>query len=546
LKNPDGSEYIGAVWPGYTVFPDWHNPNTSDFWTNEIVAYQKKVALDGIWIDMSEVSSFCTGSCGSGNLSLNPVHGTTLPGEPGNVIYDYPEGFELTNKTEAASASSASSSQAAAATSGSEPSSSVSYLRTTPTAGVRNINYPPYVLNHDQTGHDLAVHAVSPNATHSDGVQEYDVHNLFGHQILNATYNGLRAVDDQKRPFIIGRSTFAGSGKWAGHWGGDNYSKWAYMFFSIPQALSFSLFGIPMFGVDTCGFSGNSDEELCNRWMQLSAFFPFYRNHNTLSANSQEPYVWESVIDATKTAMNIRYAILPYFYTLFHEAHTTGSTVMRALAWEFPTDPSLAAVDTQFLLGPSIMVVPALAPQVTTVKGVFPGIKQGEIWYDWYTQTTVNAEPGVNTTIPAPLGHIPVFVRGGSVLPMQEPALTTKEARNTPWSLLTALSSNGTAAGDLYIDDGESVEPDATLNVVFKAQASSLSARAKGDWKESNPLANVTVLGVSEKPGSVTLNGKAVPASSVRYNATAHVLSVGGLEKFTEEGAFSESWVLKW
>jgi alpha-glucosidase len=495
---------------------------------------------------MSEVSSFCTGSCGSGNLSLNPVHGTTLPGEPGNVIYDYPEGFELTNKTEAASASSASSSQAAAATSDSGPSSSVSYLRTTPTAGVRNINYPPYVLNHDQTGHDLAVHAVSPNATHSDGVQEYDVHNLFGHQILNATYNGLRAVDEQKRPFIIGRSTFAGSGKWAGHWGGDNYSKWAYMFFSIPQALSFSLFGIPMFGVDTCGFSGNSDEELCNRWMQLSAFFPFYRNHNTLSANSQEPYIWESVIDATKTAMSIRYAILPYFYTLFHEAHTTGSTVMRALAWEFPTDPSLAAIDTQFLLGPSIMVVPALAPQVTTVKGVFPGIKQGEIWYDWYTQTAVNAEPGVNTTIPAPLGHIPVFVRGGSVLPMQEPALTTKEARNTPWSLLTALSGNGTAAGGLYIDDGESVEPDATLNVVFKAQASSLSAHAEGDWKESNPLANVTVLGVSEKPGAVTLNGKAVPASSVRYNATAHVLSVGGLEKFTEEGAFSESWVLKW
>jgi alpha-glucosidase len=460
------------------------------------------------------------------------------------VIYDYPEGFELTNKTEAASASAASSSQAAAATT--ESSSSTSYLRTTPTAGVRNVNHPPYVLNHDQTGHDLAIHAVSPNATHSDGVQEYDVHNLFGHQILNATYNGLRAVDEQKRPFIIGRSTFAGSGKWAGHWGGDNYSKWAYMFFSIPQALSFSLFGIPMFGVDTCGFSGNSDEELCNRWMQLSAFFPFYRNHNTLSANPQEPYIWESVIDATKAAMKIRYAILPYFYTLFHEAHTTGSTVMRALAWEFPTDPSLAAVDTQFLLGPSIMVVPALAPQVTSVKGVFPGIKQGEIWYDWYNQTAVNAQPGVNTTIPAPLGHIPVFVRGGSILPMQEPALTTKEARNTPWSLLTALSKNGTAVGDLYLDDGESVEPGATLNVVFKAQASSLSASPRGHWNESNPLANVTVLGVPGKPGAVTLNGKTVPASSVRYNATSHVLSVGGLEKLTKEGAFSERWVLKW
>jgi alpha-glucosidase len=82
---------------------------------------------------------------------------------------------------------------------------------------MRNVNYPPYTINHDQTSHDLAVHAISPNATHIDGVQEYNVHNLFGHQILNATYNALLKVFPIKRPFIIGRSTFAGSGKWAGH-----------------------------------------------------------------------------------------------------------------------------------------------------------------------------------------------------------------------------------------------------------------------------------------------------------------------------------------
>jgi alpha-glucosidase len=107
---------------------------------------------------------------------------------------------------------------------------------------------------------------------------------------LNATYQALLNVFPGKRPFIIGRSTFAGSGKWAGHWGGDNFSLWPWMYFSIPQALNFALFGIPMFGVDTCGFTGNSDEELCNRWMQLSAFFPFYRNHNVLSTRPQEPY----------------------------------------------------------------------------------------------------------------------------------------------------------------------------------------------------------------------------------------------------------------
>lgn len=525
------------------MFPDWHHPKAGAFWANELVEWYKNVAFDGIWLDMNEVSSFCVGSCGSNNLTLNPVHGTTLPGEPGNVIYDFPEGFNITNSTEAASAASASSKQAATSTS---ESSSTSYLRTSPTPGVRNINHPPYVINHDQAGHDLAVHAISPNATHVDGVPEYDVHNLYGHQTLNATYHGLRKVFPEKRPFIIGRSTFAGTGKWVGHWGGDNYSKWAYMFFSIPQALSFSMFGIPMFGVDTCGFNGNTDEELCNRWMQLSAFFPFYRNHNTLTAVAQEPYRWSSVIDASKTAMKIRYAILPYFYTLFHLAHTTGSTVMRALAWEFPHEPLLAGVDTQFLLGPSIMVVPVLAPQVTTVKGVFPGVKDGEIWYDWYTHKAVDAKPGVNTTIPAPLGHIPVFLRGGSVIPMQEPALTTREARKTPWSLLAALDGKKSASGQLYLDDGESMSPNATLEVAFQVGNSSISAVSRGNWKEANPLANVTVLGVAAKPGPVTLNNQTVPASSVHYNATSHALSIGGLDGLTKNGAWSKNWVLKW
>ena len=325
----------------------------------------------------------------------------------------------------------------------------------------------PHTDSDANTTQDLAVHAVSPNATHSDGTQEYDVHNLFGHQILNATYHALLAIAPTKRPFIIGRSTFAGSGTVAGHWGGDNFSLWAYMYFSIPQALSFSLFGIPMFGVDTCGFQGNADEELCNRWMQLSAFFPFYRNHNVLSATSQEAYVWASVADATKTAMAIRFNLLPYMYTLFYRANTVGETVMRALAWEFPNDPSLANADRQFFLGPAILVTPVLVQGATSVQGVFPGVggSAGEVYYDWYTQELVDAAPRQNMTIDAPLGHIPVYVRGGYVIATQEAKMTTREARASNWSLLVALNQEGTASGAVYIDDGESVKPNATLYV---------------------------------------------------------------------------------
>lgn len=181
--------------------------------------------------------------------------------------------------------------------------------------------------------------------------------------------------------------------------------------------------------------------------------------------------VWASVASATRTALAIRFQLLPYMYTLFYHAHTTGSTVMRALAWEFPNDPALAAADRQFFLGPALLVTPALDQGVTTVDGVFPGSGHGassggggggggggEVYYDWYTHVAVQpTRPGENVTLPAPLGHIPLFVRGGYVLPVQEPAMVTRDARKTPWGVIVALGVDGRAGGSLYVDDGESV-----------------------------------------------------------------------------------------
>jgi alpha-glucosidase len=318
LNNVDGDQYIGAVWPGYTAFTDFRAPKSQSWWTNELEIWHNNVAYDGIWIDMSEIDSFCIGSCGTGHVQENPVHPpNTLPGELGNIIYAYPEDFGSTNslnQSEWQSAQAGAASQSAYLSSKSHSASatammtvtSTSYLVTKPTGGVRNVTYPPYVINNSNGA--LGGQALSPDAVHADGTQEYDTHNTYGAEIIKATYNGLQSVFPGKRPFIIARSNFAGSGSFAGHWGGDNNAQWLYMYYSIPQALSHSLFGFPMFGVDTCGFRGNTDEgkilsvnlaaacsltirtELCNRWMQLSAFFPFYRNHNQLSDIPQEPY----------------------------------------------------------------------------------------------------------------------------------------------------------------------------------------------------------------------------------------------------------------
>lgn len=342
------------------------------------------------------------------------------------------------------------------------------YGRTIPTAGVKNLNFPPYAINSFLPGHALVKEVLSPNDTHNDGPYnstECELHNLYGHLGANATYNSLVSTYPNKRPFFIARSTFAGSGNFTGHWGGDTNSMWGNMYFGIPQALQMSIAGIPYFGVETCGFNGNANMELCTRWMQLSAWYPLYRNHNNRNTIAQEAYRWATTAEATRRIMNICYSLLPYTYTLFHKANQGGETVLRALAWEFPNDEQLEAVETQFMSGPAMLVTPVLAPLATTVQGVFPGVAQGTIWYDWYTLDPIDVQPGENKTMDAPLVHQPIAVRGGYIIPMQKAGNTTATSRKMPWSLLIALDKNGSAEGSLYLDDGVSLIQSASKNV---------------------------------------------------------------------------------
>ncbi|KAJ4292427.1 hypothetical protein N0V90_009089 [Kalmusia sp. IMI 367209] len=247
IRDPTtGNFYFGDNWPGFSVWGDWLISSTQGWWTNEFVTWHGKTPFDGIWIDLSEASSFCAGPCGSGRLDENPVHPPfLLPGDPLTFDFEYPDGFNVTNVTEAASASSALSSQSAALSA--SPilplTTTTTQGRTEPTPGVRNLDFPPYVINNVQVGHALGKGSISPNATHNDpyNTTEYEMHNLFGLQISNATYHALLKVFPGRRPFTVGRSVFAGSGKVTAHWGGDNYSTWGSMFLSISQALTLVL-----------------------------------------------------------------------------------------------------------------------------------------------------------------------------------------------------------------------------------------------------------------------------------------------------------------
>ncbi|KAF9526788.1 glycosyl hydrolases family 31-domain-containing protein [Crepidotus variabilis] len=519
IKNPDGTEYVGQVWPGYTVFPDWFQNNTQDWWTEALRNWsQAGIEFSGIWLDMNEASSFCDGSCGTDADISNTSVPFILPGEPGNFVTDYPECYNST-----VSGPSGNITVNGTLTCHLDTAVSVSLNKRGLGAGKQegvDLNTPQYAI-HNGFGR-LSNHALATNATHVDGQVELDTHNLWGLMEEKATHLALKSIQPGKRPFLISRSTFPSSGRWTGHWLGDNFSLWAYLRHSISGVLQFQIFQIPFVGADTCGFVGNTDEELCNRWMQLSAFTPFYRNHNIKGAIPQEPYRWDSVADASRKAIAVRYALLPYWYTLFALSSTSGTPPVRALFFEFPDEPELFDVDSQFLVGSDILVTPVLYPNSTTVQGYFPG--HGNVtWRDWYTHEAAKPTSGQKLELQAPLSHINVDVRDGSAILLHaEPAYTIEETRQGPYSLLVSLDFAGKAQGNAYIDDGISNPPGPSRTLTFTASQNQLVINGNGSFSIQQRLQDIFILGVTQVASNFKLNGQAHNAT---YDATVQKLS---------------------
>ncbi|XP_074786957.1 maltase-glucoamylase-like isoform X2 [Athene noctua] len=408
-----------------------------------------------------------------------------------------------------------------------------------------NLNYPPFTPH--VVDRLLYSKTVCMDAVQKWG-QQYDVHNLYGYSMILSTQRAIETLFPGKRSFLLSRSTFAGSGKYSGHWLGDNTASWDHIKWAIPGMLEFGLFGIPYIGADICGFFENVTEELCRRWMQVGAFYPFSRNHNTEKCIPQDPAAFgpDSVlVNSSKHYLNIRYTLLPYLYTLFYKAHTQGDTVMRPLLHEFYSEEATWSVDRQFLWGPGLLITPVLDPGVNVIQAYIPDA----VWYDY--------ESGANiwlrkqwTDMYLPADKMGLHLRGGYVFPFQQPATTTVASRKNPMGLIIALDDNNEAVGELFWDDGEStgtVNSKSYISYDFKVSNNVLQMNVtNNNYTDPNNLMfeEIKILGLLQEPVAVTvLQNNDVQNSShnITYNPADKVALIQGLQL-----ELGKSYSLRW
>ena len=375
VKTAGGKDYVGKVWPGDSVFPDFTQAAVRTWWGLNYHAFVDD-GFAGFWNDMNEPSVFS-----------EATH--TLP---------------------------------------------VDSL------------------------HRIATDGFAPRtATHAE------IHNVYGTENARATYEAMQTLRPDERPFVMARAMYAGGQRYGVTWTGDNSSTWNHLRMSSTMLLNLGMSGVPFAGADVGGFVGSPTPDLLTKWLEVAAFQPIDRDHSDKRGRFQEPWSDGPEYEAiARKFLDTRYRLLPYFYTLAEEASRTGVPMMRPLLFEFPSaKPDGTPADlggSEFMVGSALVVAPGVYPDKP--DAYHPELP-GTVWYDFWTgarmkRTRVTEADDLDWPAVTPaLERLPVYVRGGSILPMQPLVQSTDETPAGP--LEVHVYPGAGCAGSLYQDDGHTL-----------------------------------------------------------------------------------------
>lgn len=329
-------------------------------------------------------------------------------------------------------------------------------------------------------------------------------HNLYGFQMNRSGYEALQRYRPDNRPWILSRSGWAGSQRFAWNWTADTGCTWECLRMNLASILSLGLSGFAYTGPDIGGFDGDPPAELYLRWFQMASFLPFFRTHSAIGTRPREPWVYgEPYTSIIRQQLNLRNELMPYLYSLSWEHTQTGAPLIRPLFWDHPADPELWEVDDAFLLGSALLVAPVLEPGAPSRSLRLPA---GE-WYDFWTGEHINVESSHQIDLPISLDRIPVLARAGSLLP-----------RRHGEGLVLSLYPHATPSSHpltnemiLYSDAGEGYGSHRLDRFKLRETAEEIVV----DWTEEGqypfPYSSVALSLPSKKSARLWMDGKPIP-----------------------------------
>ncbi|MHB1177205.1 MAG: glycoside hydrolase family 31 protein [Daejeonella sp.] len=333
-------------------------------------------------------------------------------------------------------------------------------------------------------------------------------HNVYGMQMVRATYEGLKKLQKNKRPFTITRAGYAGVQRYASVWTGDNVASWEHLKLGIVQLQRLSMSGISFCGTDIGGFSGEPDAELFTRWIQMGVFSPFMRAHSAGDTAEREPWSFgEAFENINRKFIELRYRLMPYIYSVFWEHHRHDFPILRPLVMQEQENFRTHSIQDIFTFGDKILVAPVTDPGAT-VKNVY--LPSGN-WYNYWTHEMLHG--GHEHIVDAPLDSMPIFVKAGSVIP--EAPLMQYVGEFEVDELMFQIYYSDYEANSFYFEDHDDTfafEQDIYLEkkYVVKGDASSMTITQSivGLFTPRYETYDLKIIGLPFSPVKVFIDGR--------------------------------------
>jgi len=427
-----------------------------------------------------------------------------------------------------------------------------------------DMNEPALFKVASKTMPDQTQHRIEEPGFAKRTANHLEIHNVFGMENSRGTYEGLLKIAPDTRPFVLTRASYAGGQRYAATWTGDNSSTWNHLRQTTPQLLNLGLSGFAMSGADVGGFAGSPQPELLTKWLEIAAFHPIDRDHTSMGTNPQEPWENGSTEDLNirRRFIEERYRLMSYIYTTAEEMSRTGIPIMRPLFLEFPEasrdlHPLDLNTSNEFLLGPNLLIAPPEYPDMLDdYHAVLPPVG----WYNYWTGESIQVkgqqmirvgndnvpDNDLQVSLHPSVDTLPVYARGGSIIPIQPLVQSTEEKPQGPLTL-RVYPPNGPAEklpmgqvapceGSLYLDDGVSFayQKGQYLRLKFSCEVSPTGITVKISPREGSftpwwTQFSIEVYGTTKPPiGSRTGEGTITAAyDSEHHRITAVVTDEG-------------------